>query len=448
MARLTPQALGGASLKVVRSVALAQDLCDVIPGGVNSPFRGFGHVACAEAVAPMLVLASAQGAHVTDVDGNSYLDFVGAWGPAILGHAHPEVRQAAIAAIEHASVLGASTEVELTYARELRAAYPSMEMLRFVNSGAEAVTSALRLARAATLKSGVVKMEGGYHGHVEALDMADPTEQSRDLPRLSGAAPELVALTRVIRHNDIAALADVLQRESERIAAVIVEPVTGSMGVIEPEPGYLQALRDLTRQHDVLLIFDEVLCGLRIARGGAAERYGVHPDITVLGKILGGGFPAGAYGAGRAVMSRVAPVGPMYQAGTFSGNPVSMAAGLATLRLLAREGVYEHLERLTARLCAGIAEAARQLGLPLQAPHCGSMFSLLFSDRPVASFDDFKRCDDARFARFFHGLLRRGIYLPPSQSDAAVVSLAHTEHDIEQAIDAASQVLTELARTC
>ena len=428
-----------------RTLELAEALCEAIPGGVNSPFRGFGHVACPEALTPMLVLASAEGAYVTDVDGHRYLDFVGAWGPAILGHAHPQVQQAAREAITQGSVLGASTEVELAFARELRLAFPAMEMLRFVNSGAEAVASSLRLARAATLKPGIVKMEGGYHGHVEALDMADPAEQARDLVRLSGAVPDLVAHTRVLPHNDAAALEALLSEQGDQIAAVIVEPVTGSMGVIAPSPGYLEALRTITQRHGVLLIFDEVLCGLRIARGGAAERYGVRPDITVLGKILGGGFPAGAYGASREVMARVAPVGPMYQAGTFSGNPVTMRAGLETLRLLSQPGVYEQLEARTSRLCSGIAEAARLHGIALQAPHVGSMFALLFTDEPVTSFSSYKRCDDARFARFFHALLRQGVYLPPSQSDAAVVSLAHTEADIERAIAAASAAIEELA---
>lgn len=378
-----------------------------------------------------------HGARIVDVDGNEYVDYVCAWGPLILGHAHPAVAEAARAAIADGWIYGASTEWELAFAQELSRIYPSMEMVRFVNSGAEAVQAAVRLARAATARSGLVKLEGCYHGHVESLDMAD--ERAR--ARASGVAEGLLDHTRVAPFNDAPALEAILD---EAVAAVIVEPVPGSMGVIPPDEGYLAAVREICTRRGVLLIFDEVLTGFRVALGGAQERFGVRADITVLGKILGGGFAAGAYGASRDLMAHVAPRGAMYQAGTFCGNPLTMRAGLACLRALSEPGVYGQLEARTAALAAGLERAAQQAGIPLRVPRVGSMFATLFTADPVRDLKGFQQCDEARFAAFFHRMLRHGVYLPPSQSDAAVVSLAHTDEDVARTVAAAEAVFTAM----
>jgi len=385
----------------------------------------------------MLVMARGEGARIFDVDGNAYLDYVCAWGPLILGHVPPPVRDAARAALDEGWIFGASTRHEAAFAEAIRDCFPGMEMTRFVNSGAEAVQAAVRLARSFSGRSALVKLEGCYHGHVESLDMAD----ERVRAEASGVVKALLDETRVAPFNDLDALEKVLDGD---VAAVVVEPVPGSMGVIPPDAGYLPAVREACTRRGVLLIFDEVLTGFRVALGGAQERYGVTADITVLGKILGGGFAAGAYGGRRDIMAQVAPLGPMYQAGTFCGNPLTMRAGLATVAQLRKPGTYEALERRTARLTRGIAEAARALEIALEAPHVGSMFGLLFSDRPVRNLTDYQHCDDARFAAFFHGMLREGVYLPPSQSDAAVLSTAHTDEDVERTIEAAARVLRTL----
>lgn len=388
-------------------------------------------------------MARGDGAYLWDVDGNRYHDFLGAWGPLVLGHRHPRVLAAVEAALADGWVLGASTEVELHMAEAVRHAFPSMEMVRFVNSGAEAVQSCLRLARAATGRSAIVKLEGCYHGHVEALDMADPSD--RPNAHASGVAAGLLDHTLVAPFHDVEALDALLRARAADVAAVLVEPVPGSMGVIVPDDGYLAALREITEKHGVLLIFDEVLTGFRVAYGGAQERWNVRADITALGKGVGGGMPCGAYGARRDIMARVAPVGPMYQAGTFSGNPLSMRCGLATLEVLRTPGTYARLEGLTRRLMDGLGRVAAAAGTPMQTPWAGGMFGMLFHDRPVRTLADFRQCDEARFAAFFFQMLDRGFYFPPSQSDAAAMSTAHTEADVDAAIAAAAEVLGALA---
>lgn len=378
-----------------------------------------------------------------DVEGRRYLDYLGAWGPLILGHRHPHVLHALHAALEDGWVLGASTAWELQMATAVSQAFPSMEMVRFVNSGAEAVQACVRLARAATGREWLVKLEGCYHGHVESLDMADPAE--RPQARRSGVLPCLLEKTLTVPFHDAAALQSLLSNRGMEVAAVVVEPVPASMGVIEPDAAYLHALRKITLDGDVLLIFDEVLSGFRVAYGGAQERYGVRADLTALGKIVGGGMPCGAYGGRRDIMRHVAPLGEMYQAGTFSGNPMSMRAGLATLEILRRPGTYAELERVTRSLMDGFGSAASACNIPLQTPSVGGMFALLFSDTPVRNLDDFRRCDGTRFARFFFGMLERGFYFPPSQSDAAAMSVVHSDALIERTVAAAQDVLSELA---
>lgn len=407
---------------------------------MNSPFRGFHDV---DSTKVPRVIARGEGAFFFDVDGNRYHDYLGAWGPLVLGHRHPRVTKAIHEAVDEGWVFGTSTEHELAMAEAVRAAMPSMEMVRFVNSGAEAVQSCLRLARAATGRDGIVKLEGCYHGHVEALDMSDPSD--RHNAKASGVPGGLLDHTLVVPFHDADALDALLKARASEVAAVLVEPVPGSMGVIVPDDGYLKAVRDLCDKHGVLLVFDEVLTGFRVAYGGAQGRWGVHADITALGKGVGGGMPCGAYGARRDIMARVAPVGPMYQAGTFSGNPVSMRAGLATLEVLREPGTYERLHALTRRLMNGFARVAAEAGVAVQTPSVGGMFGLLFSERLVRDLNDFKQCDERRFATFFFGMLDRGFYFPPSQSDAAAMSTAHTEADVDATVAAAAEVFAACA---
>lgn len=408
------------------------ELCRLVPGGVSSPFRAFHQVGGSPPV-----LVRAKGSRVWDLEGREYLDLVGAWGPALAGHAHPEIVAAAREAVEQGAVLGAPTAWELELARRVRRAFPSMERVRFVNSGAEAVAAALRVARAATGRPAICKFEGCYHGHVECLDSAGREAEEAGGPLALGTAPGAVADTRVAVFNDLESVERVL---TDDVAAVIVEPVTGSMGVIPPAPGFLEGLRDLTRRRGALLLFDEVLTGFRVAPGGAQERYGVYPDLTCLGKALGGGFPIGAYGGRADLMDLVAPQGKVYQAGTFSGNPVSMRAGAVALEVYSRPGFHEDLERRTRRL----AEGLRALGLC--APALGGMFSVGFGPRRLRDHRDAAQLDTEAFARFFWAMLEQGIYLPPSTFDAACLSAAHSDDDVERVLEAARRATEESAR--
>ncbi|MCE7873774.1 aminotransferase class III-fold pyridoxal phosphate-dependent enzyme [bacterium CPR1] len=407
-------------------MSVFEELQEVIPGGVNSPFRSFGQVGGTPPV-----LARGLGSRVWDVEGREYLDLLCAWGPLVLGHSHPLITRAVREALEDGTIFGAPTTWELELARLVRRCYPSMEKVRFVNSGAEAVASALRVARAATGRSRILKFEGNYHGHVECLDAAGEEADEIGGALALGASPALTAETLVARYNS---LDSVREHELDRVAAVILEPVTGSMGVIAPDPGFLEGLRTLCLRHGCLLIFDEVLCGFRVALGGAQERYRVTPDLTCLGKALAGGLAVGAFGGRRELMDLLAPVGTVYQAGTFCGNPLTVRAALAALKAYSQPGFYARLESLTERL-AGL----RELGITYQA--VGSLFSLGFGPPRLRDERDTAQLDRDRYARFFHGMLARGVYLPPSTGDAACVSAAHTLEEMDRVLEAASEVL-------
>jgi len=407
----------------------------VIPGGVNSPARAFGGVG-----GEPPFIDRAEGAHLFDIDGHKYIDYIGSWGPMILGHAHPEVRAEVAKALEAGSSFGAPTVREAEIAEMVVEAVPTIQKVRFVSSGTEASMSAIRLARGVTGRDKIVKMAGCYHGHVDSLLIqAGSGATTHGTPNSPGVTAGAAADTLLCPFNDAEAVAKAFEANPGQIAAVILEPVAGNMGLVPPLPGYLETLRELTAKHEALLIFDEVMTGFRLARGGAQGRFGVRPDITVMGKIIGGGLPAAAYGAPSWIMDQISPVGPIYQAGTLSGNPLAMAAGIATLRLLQAPMLYGNLERASARLAEGLEKAARDAGIPHALQRVGSMLTLFFHDGPVHNYDDAKRSDTARFARFFWEMLARGVYLPCSQFEAAFVSAAHSDSDIDQTIEAARE---------
>jgi glutamate-1-semialdehyde 2,1-aminomutase len=422
---------------VPTSAALFDAAQRLIPGGVNSPVRAFRGVGGT----PFFV-ARAEGARIVDVDGRSYLDFLGSWGPLILGHAAGAIVEAVTEAARRGTSYGAPTEGEVEMAEIISRAVPSMEMLRLVSSGTEAAMSAIRLARGVTGRDRIIKFDGCYHGHADSLLVkAGSGGATFGVPDSSGVPAALAALTLALPFNDLAAASRAFDAHPGEIAAVVVEPVAGNMGVVLPAPGFLAGLRELCTRHGALLIFDEVITGFRVAWGGAQARYGVRPDLTCLGKIIGGGLPVGAYGGPREMMSRVAPLGPVYQAGTLSGNPLAVAAGLATLRALERGDVYARLEQLGARLEAGIVTAARDASVPLTVNRVGSMLTAFFTEGPVVDYASAKRADTARYARFFHAMLERGVFLAPSQFEAAFVSLAHTEQDLDDAARACRAAL-------
>lgn len=409
----------------------------MIPGGVNSPVRAFRSVG---GDPPFLIRG--QGAHVWDADENRYIDYVGSWGPLILGHASPGVPEAISAAARNGTSFGASTPAEADLAEIVISAFPHVEKIRFVSSGTEATMSAIRLARAYTQRKYIVKFEGCYHGHADALLVkAGSGVATLGIPGSAGVPEEFTQLTLALPFNDIDALELAFKKFKNQIACVIVEPVVGNMGCVPPAPMYLDALRDITIRNQTLLIFDEVMTGFRIAFGGAQERYGILPDLTTLGKIIGGGMPVGAYGGPVDIMDMVAPLGPMYQAGTLSGNPVAMAAGLATLRYLRihKGTIYALLDKLTSELADGVTAAAKDAGVPMCCNRVGSMFTWFFTEGPVTDWTSAVKCDTEAFARFFRAMLDKGIYLPPSQFEAAFLSAAHTEKDVEQTIAAARQ---------
>jgi len=407
----------------------------VIPGGVNSPVRAFRGVG-----GEPFFVASAEGARLTDVDGRSYLDFVGSWGPLILGHAARPVVEAVTAAVSRGTSYGAPTPGEVDLAEMITAAYPSMEMVRLVSSGTEATMSAIRVARGATGRDVLLKFDGCYHGHADSLLVkAGSGGATFGIPDSAGVPESLARLTVTASFNDIAGVRAIFEARGRDIAAVIVEPVAGNMGVVPPAPGFLEALRDLCTRHGAVLIFDEVITGFRLAFGGAQMKYGIRPDLTCLGKIIGGGLPVGAYGGSRDLMRRVSPLGPVYQAGTLSGNPLAVAAGLATLRALREGDVYRRLDSLGAELERGLVAAAGKAGVPLTVNRVGSMLTGFFTDKPVTDYATAKRSDAARYGRFFHAMLARGVFLAPSQFEAAFVSLAHRDADIVAAAEAAAQ---------
>ena len=412
----------------------------LIPGGVNSPVRAFQAVG-----GTPLFLRKAEGARVWDADGNSYIDYVGSWGPMILGHAYPPVVEAIRQAAERGTSFGAPCAAEVELAQRVVRLVPSIEKVRFVSSGTEATMSALRVARGFTGRRKILKFEGCYHGHSDGLLVAAGSGVATlGIPGSPGVPEGTVADTLLAPYNDVEALGRIADAHGKDLAAVIVEPVAGNMGLVTPREGYLEALRDTTRRVGAVLIFDEVMTGFRLAPGGAQQVYGIRPDMTCLGKIVGGGLPVAAYGGRAEIMDWVAPVGPVYQAGTLSGNPLAMAAGCAALDGLQQHGAYERLDALTVRLQVGLARAAQAADVMLTVNRAGSMITPFFCRGPVTDYASAKKSDTERFGRFFHGMLRRGVYLPPAQFEAAFVSLAHTERDIDDTVAAAGESLKEL----
>jgi glutamate-1-semialdehyde 2,1-aminomutase len=412
---------------------------DLIPGGVNSPVRAFRGVG-----GTPRFIKSARGATITDVDGRTYIDYVGSWGPMILGHADEEVVAALQKVTAHGTSFGAPTELEIELAQEVVDAVPSIEMVRMVSSGTEATMSAIRLARGVTGRNRIIKFEGCYHGHGDSLLVkAGSGVATLGLPDSPGVPAVLAENTITLPFNDVKALEQAFAEYAD-IGAVIIEPVVGNMGCVPPQPGYLEAVRKLTSQHGALLIFDEVMTGFRLARGGAQERYNIKPDITTLGKIIGGGLPVGAYGGSRELMNNVAPAGPVYQAGTLSGNPLSMTAGLVTLRRLRDETVYERLEKSSQRLCDGLADAAREAGVTTVTNRVGSMWTSFFTGEPVTDWATANKCNRETYGRFFHAMLEAGVYLAPSQFEAAFVGLAHSDEIIEETIAASRNAFAGL----
>ena len=413
-----------------------------IPGGVDSPVRAFRAVG-----GQPPFIASGKGARITDVDGRSYIDYVCSWGPLVLGHADAEVVEALASAAARGTSFGAPTELETELAEAVRELVPSLELLRFVNSGTEATMSALRLARGFTGRDGIVKFEGCYHGHADSLLVkAGSGLATFGVPDSLGVPTSVARDTITLPFNDVAAVREAFAAQGESIAAVIVEPVAGNMGVVLPEPGFLEALREECDSAGALLIFDEVMTGFRVALGGAQARYGITPDLTTLGKVIGGGLPVGAYGGRREIMAKIAPLGGVYQAGTLSGNPLAMTAGLITLRRLAEPGVFEALEARTTKLSTGVAAAAEAADIPLKSTSIGSMFGLFFRATEVHNFTDAAASDTTRFASWHGGMLNRGIYLAPSAFEAGFLSTAHTAEDIATTLAAATATLASLPR--
>ena len=428
----------GSHLTLSRSHTLYQEAQQLLPGGVNSPVRAFRGVG-----GEPIFIDSARGPYLFDVDGNRYLDYVQSWGPMILGHAHPSVVEAVIEASKRGFSFGAPTEAESELAKLVIESVPSIEMVRFVNSGTEATMSALRLARAYTGRHKIIKFSGCYHGHADMLLVqAGSGVATMGLPDSPGVPPEATGNTLIAPYNDIEAVGTLFHTYPTEIAAVIVEPVAANMGLVLPQPGFLEQLRSLTKAYGALLIFDEVMTGFRVALGGMQERVGITPGLTCLGKIIGGGLPVGAYGGRREIMEQVAPLGAMYQAGTLSGNPLAMAAGIATLTEMRKPGQYEELERKSQMLGNGLERVKNETGVELQFARIGAMFCLYFTGQPVTDYASAKSSDTASFAQYFWNMLARGIYLPPSQFEACFISLALDDEMIEETIESARLALS------
>ena len=423
-----------------RSRKLFEEAKKHIPGGVNSPVRAFRSVG-----GEPLFIKKAKGSKIYDADGKAYLDYVLSWGPMILGHAHPRVTAALKKAIVNGTSFGAPTELEITLAKMVKKAFPSIELVRMVSSGTEATMSAIRVARGYTRRDKIVKFEGGYHGHGNSLLVkAGSGVATFGLPDSPGVPADLAKLTITIPYNDLEAFKNIASREGEQIACIIVEPVAGNMGCVPPEQGFLEGLRRVCDQYGIILIFDEVMTGFRVAYGGAQQLYKIKPDMTCLGKVIGGGLPVGAFGGRREIMENVAPIGPIYQAGTLSGNPLAMTAGIETLKLLSKPGVYKTLEKSSSDLQRGLSDAAKETGVPTTFNRVGSMFTGFFTDRKVKDFASAKTSDTDRFGRYFLSMLKNGINLAPSQFEAAFLSLAHTKADINRTIEAARKSLKSL----
>jgi glutamate-1-semialdehyde 2,1-aminomutase len=428
-------------LKKDRSTRLFEKARRLLPGGVNSPVRAFKAVGCSP-----LFIQKAKGSKIWDVDGNKYIDYVCSWGPLILGHAHPRVLEAIRKAASRGTSFGASTELELKLAELITRAMPSVEMVRMVNSGTEATMSALRLARAFTGRSKIIKFEGCYHGHADSfLIKAGSGAMTFGIPDSPGVPRSVAADTLTARYNDLESVRRLIDQHRGNLAAVILEPVAGNMGLVLPQDGFLQGLRTLCTKHKILLIFDEVITGFRVAFGGAQELFRIKPDLTTLGKIIGGGLPVGAYGGRREIMGMVAPSGPVYQAGTLSGNPLAVAAGYATLKILSeRRDLYKDLDRKGEQLAQEVRNVIRDDRLPLRLNRIGSMFTLFFTKKEVTDYKSAKSSNAKLFGEYFRRMLEQGVYLPPSQFETSFLSTAHSEADIEETTVASVRTLREI----
>jgi len=422
-------------MEIQRSIELFSEARRVIPGGVDSPARAFSAVG-----GQPLFIERGDGAYLYDVDGNKYVDYVLSWGPLILGHSHPQVAGALKEAVDRGTSYGAPTELETELAELVIDAMPTVEMVRFVNSGTEATMSALRLARAYTGRDKVLKFVGCYHGHADfLLVQAGSGVATLGLPDSPGVPAGTARDTITAPYNDLTAVEEAFAAYPDEIAGVIVEPVGGNMGVVPPQDGFLEGLRRVTEEHDALLIFDEVMTGFRVAYGGAQALYGIEPDLTTLGKVIGGGLPVGAYAGKREVMETVAPAGPMYQAGTLSGNPLAMTAGIETLKVLKQPGVFQEIEQKAAELAAGVGRAAQEADVAVFQTQVGTMFSTFFTSEPVIDYQTAKASNTDHFNQYFHGMIERGVYIAPSQFEAGFISLAHSGEDVDRTVEAASE---------
>lgn len=423
-----------------RSKTLFDEAVKYIPGGVNSPVRAFKSVG-----GDPIFIKSASGSKLYDVDGNEYIDYVGSWGPMIVGHCNPRVNDAIKRVIDSGTSFGAPTELEIELAKMVIDAVPSIEMVRMVNSGTEATMSAIRLARGHTGRDKIIKFEGGYHGHADGLLVkAGSGAATLGVPDSPGVPADYARNTITVPFNDLETITKAVSAEAENIACIIVEPLPGNMGVIPPKKGFLEGLRELCTKNGIVLIFDEVMSGFRVALGGAQQIFGVTPDLTCLGKVIGGGLPVGAYGGKKELMQQIAPAGPIYQAGTLSGNPLAMTAGIETLKILSEDGTYKQLEERSLQLASGLKEIAEKAGIPTYSTRVGAMFCTFFTDKEVVDYSSATNSDTVRFGKYFINMLENGVNLAPSQFEAGFMSLAHSEDDIAKTLDAAKKSFASL----